>query len=90
MSDSLHKHQTVLVIDDDKSVCQGLEFVLSEKYQVQVSNTVEEGLLQIRRQRPHLVILDLCLPDHHGSEGLRMIHQTDPEIPVIILTGYPE
>ena len=38
--------------------------------------------------RPDVVILDIDLPDQSGLEAFRRIHQVDPKIPVIFITGH--
>lgn len=80
---------TVLIIDDDPGVRIGLERLLDAKYQVETRDCFEEGFSFIKQHQPDAVILDLCLPDRPGLEGLSVIRKFDHTLPVLILTGYP-
>ncbi len=63
-----------------------------ERYNVQAAGTPVEGLLMVKKARPQLVILDLNFSiDTSGEEGLdllRRIKNIDPELPVILITGW--
>jgi DNA-binding response OmpR family regulator len=79
------------IIEDDKNVAMVLaEALLLEGHEVVVAHTGEDGLTELRRQRPDAVFLDLRLPGASGVEVLRSIRETDPDLPVIIITGYPD
>ncbi|MEM1158341.1 MAG: ATP-binding protein [Verrucomicrobiota bacterium] len=80
---------SILIIDDDVKVSRVFSFALSGTYHVSIANTLRDGLLHIYQSKPHLVILDMCLPDQVGLSGLKQIHDYDAEIPVLVLTGYP-
>ena len=81
---------TVLIIDDDVDqafvLCERLE---RQGYRTVAANTGRMGQTIAETQRPHLVLLDLRLPDVDGFDVCQ--HLTDtPEtshIPVIILSG---
>lgn len=47
-----------------------------------------EGLELLQRERPDLVLTDLMMPDIDGMEVLAAVKEWDPEIVVIMLTGY--
>lgn len=81
--------RTVLIIDDDPTVRIGLERLLEARYRIETRDCFEDGFLFLKRQRPDAVILDLCLPDRHGLDGLSAIRKFDKKLPVLILTGYP-
>lgn len=89
--DTIHirDRNSILIIDDDVNVSRVFSYALSSTYDVSVANTLRDGLQQIYRSSPHLVILDMCLPDQVGLSGLKQIRDHDSEIPVLILTGYP-
>jgi putative two-component system response regulator len=81
----------ILVIDDDEQVRGFLRrFLTRAGYAVEESGTAGEGLEQIRRDPPDLVLLDLRLPDRSGHEVLESI-RSDPAtrlLPVVIVTGH--
>jgi type IV pilus assembly protein PilB len=80
----------VLVVDDDEDLGQVLESMLaSEGYAVMRASSGEEALRLAARHRPHLVVLDMILPDKSGIEvcrELRRLPQTSL-VPVMFLTG---
>jgi len=69
------KHR-VLVIDDEPSITRSLHRVLTDRgYRVEVSSTGAEGLEAMERHRPHIVLLDVRLPDASGFRS----HSQDPQ-----------
>jgi len=80
----------ILVVDDEPSIRNLLDRVLrQEGYQVSSAVNGNEGLDHVNRENPHLIILDLNLPDLSGEDVCQRIRQT-PRIqstPVMILTG---
>lgn len=83
----------ILVIDDDIAVRTSLLLLLkSNKYEVAGVETPAEALKTIRNDKPQLIILDLNFSiSTSGEEGmalLQQIKQTEPSIPVILITGW--
>jgi len=79
---------SVLVIDDEIGPRESLRYLLKDEYRVHCADSVAAGLDLIRREPPDLIILDLRMPDMNGIEGLREIRKLDPDVAVIILTGF--
>lgn len=81
---------SILVVDDDTDVCEYLEdFLSSEGYGVTVVNDPTNALEALKEREYHVVVLDLMMPKINGIDLLSRIRQTDDDIAVIILTGYP-
>lgn len=83
----------VLVVDDEPLVYLVAQHLLeSMGYQAEVAPTGAEalGLYQIMGSQLDLVLLDLSLPDMHGSEVLRRLQALDPEVRVILCSGYSD
>jgi two-component system response regulator (stage 0 sporulation protein F) len=79
---------TILVIDDERSLCDLLQNSLREHgHDVCVAYSGNEGLAVFRQRRPRFTLLDLSLPDLNGIEVLKSIRRIDPQSAVIILTG---
>ncbi len=77
----------ILVIDDDPHVRRFLRVALSgHGHPVVEAATVAEGLAEIRRSPPSVVLLDLGLPDGDGLDVLRGL-RPDTKIPVIVLSA---
>ncbi|MBI4492194.1 MAG: response regulator [Chloroflexi bacterium] len=78
----------VLVIEDEHDVCELLADTLSlEGYQVRTSEEAHGVLSLIRRSRPDLIILDLCLPGVSGIQLLPLLARDAPAVPVLIASG---
>jgi two-component system response regulator AtoC len=81
----------VLVVDDDPQTRELLcEFLTAKAYEVSEAATGGEGLKRLREERPHLVLLDINLPDISGLEVLREAKAIDPAVGVIMVTGLQE
>lgn len=79
---------TVLVIDDELGPRESIRMVLKNQYKVLCASSVDEGLGLFNSNRPDTVIIDLRMPNKNGITGLREIRSIDPDVSVIILTGY--
>lgn len=81
---------SILVVDDDRDVCEYLQdFLTSEGFLVTVVNDPTQALECMRQAEFHVVVLDIMMPKLNGIDLLEQIRQTDDDIAVIILTGYP-
>src|SRR5581483_2340136 len=59
-----------------------------EGYKVETASTAREALLKLPGQRWDLALLDIKMPGMDGLALQRKIHEVDPEIIIIIMTGY--
>jgi DNA-binding NtrC family response regulator len=80
---------SILVIDDETEIREGLELLLtSEDYAVTLADTGEAGLARLGERPFDLVLLDVSLPDRNGLELLREIRQRESALPIILITAY--
>jgi DNA-binding response OmpR family regulator len=80
----------VLVIDDDETNAELLQAKLSALgYDVTIAFTAEEGIAVDSRLRPHLILLDVVLPEMSGFEACRKLIEKhkDRYVPIILVTG---
>lgn len=78
----------ILVVDDEKEACEALaEFLRSENYQVRTAQSGEMALEKVEQETPHLVLLDIRMPEMDGLECLRRIKEKDEKIGVIMTTA---
>lgn len=78
----------ILIIEDDETVAEALRLVLeSEGFSVRWEANAERGLAALADSRPKAVLLDLRLPDRPGQEILKHVCETQPDLPVVVLTG---
>jgi len=79
----------ILVIDDDRSICETLELYLTEEgYEVHTALTGTDGLNKFVQVQPDLVILDIRLPDIDGFTVLEEIREDDEDAKVIMITAF--
>jgi excisionase family DNA binding protein len=80
-----------LVVDDDGSIRALFKEILGEVgYGVATARDAHEAIELFSRSDFTLVFLDLLLPDMDGAELLKKLRDIKPDIPVIIITGYPD
>jgi excisionase family DNA binding protein len=83
--------RSVLIVDDEELVCRALVAMLSELgVQTDFTTKAAEGLDLLRSKAWGLVLLDLKMPDMTGAQFLRELRRTHPDLPVAIVTGYPD
>jgi len=84
----MHKG-SILVVDDEAEIREGLEMLLSsEGYGVASAETGDAGLAKLEEQPFDLLLLDVSLPDRNGLELLREIRRRDPFLSVVLITAY--
>ncbi len=85
----MDKQIRILVVDDQKDLCQTLSEVLSEEgYEVSSTGDGESALEAIRMEFYDVVLLDLKLPDMDGMRLLQEFKKVRPEIVVVIITAH--
>jgi two-component system NtrC family response regulator len=79
----------ILVIDDEKIICDGCRLILSDQgHSVESRTKGRAGLGAIREGKFDVVLLDMKLPDMDGMEILRTAREEKPGLHVIVMTGY--
>jgi DNA-binding response OmpR family regulator len=79
---------SVLVVEDDAAIGDGLVAVLrDEGYDVRLAATAAGALAQAENAPPHLVLLDLGLPDADGLSVCRQIRGRFPDTKIVVVTA---
>lgn len=81
------------IVDDHAIVRAGLRQFLSEQVDLRVTGEAANGreaLDLVRQGEIDVLLLDLSMPDHGGVDALAAIKARKPELPVLILSGFPE
>ena len=81
--------ESVLVIDDEKSIREVLEIALEDRFQVYLASSGSQGLEMARELKPDLILLDRMMPEKDGIATLKELRLNDSTkgLPVIFLTA---
>ncbi len=80
----------VLVVDDDENILSAFEDFLKREHCTMVSaSNAEDAFTIVTHQILNLVITDVRMKWQSGVTLLMKIKQLHPELPVIVITGYP-
>lgn len=78
----------MLIVDDDPSVRHVIRALLRRRgFDTAEAADGAQGLKMIQRYEPHVVLLDMLMPEKDGIETLREIRSMDPLMPVIAMSG---
>lgn len=81
----------ILIIEDDISFCKLLEkFLIKKAFDVTIAFSADEARLAIKKESFDLILTDLRLPDSDGIGLMTEFKASNPEIPVILMTGYSD
>ncbi len=79
----------ILVVDDEKSMCEMLEVALKKwGYRVKTAHTLKDGVAALERGKVHLVLSDVKLPDGTGVELLNRLKGLPENPPVLLMTAF--
>jgi DNA-binding NtrC family response regulator len=82
------RRSSILVVDDERGPREALRLIFERTYDVTVVDSGERAVEALRRERIDLVTLDLKMPGMSGVETLAAIREIDPEVDVIVVTGF--
>ena len=85
------QQKTILVIDDEQVMRDGCSRILSKDgWSVTTAETGQQGLQAIETHPEEIeaVLLDLMMPGISGMEVLDQARSMDPNLPIIVITGY--
>lgn len=86
----------ILIIDDEPMICELLECVLENLYEVQTKNDSVQGLEAARISPPDLILCDLTMPGLSGATMIARLltHPSTADVPVLLVSGdvsvYPD
>jgi two-component system OmpR family response regulator len=87
MSEQTDTHR-VLVVDDEPNIVDVISMALRyQGFEVAEAGTGAEALSQVRAFRPHLVVLDVMLPDMEGFDVAERLGSQRTDVPIIFLTA---
>ena len=83
-----NEKRTVLIVDDEQDILDLVGIMLGDDYHCLLSKTVEDAVKEIEKQKIHVVLTDLNMPNRGGLDLLKVIKKDYSDIPVIVMTGF--
>src|SRR5688572_14102195 len=83
----------VLVVDDHTTVRDGLKLAVLDKYpsaKCTGARNAPEAMDQLNRNPWDVMLLDLTMPGQNGLDLLKQVHETQPDLKVLVITMHPE
>ena len=87
---SVNRSNTILVVDDERGVCQSFSMVFKNRHHVLVASSGKEAIDIFTKKTIDLILLDILLPDTNGIELLKQFKDTDPTVEVVMVTAVKE
>ncbi len=88
MKTTTNNHGYVVIIDDDKDICQLLAFLLENAgYETQQGYDGAKAMQLLAQREPDVLLLDSIIPEPNGMVVLAHAHTLYPQLPVVIITG---
>lgn len=88
---TINKTAHILVIDDDESICSlFVDTFIGSTHTIETVSDSISALKLLQDNDYDLVFLDLKMPGMDGAELFRQIRLVKPDLPVTIMTGFPE
>jgi len=79
----------VLIVDDDRDLCDNLWDLLHERgYRVWLAHDIPDAEKALRQSKFHVVLIDMKLPAGDGHQVLRTLQQADKDARAILITGH--
>lgn len=83
--------ERILVVEDEAAVARGLIYGLeSEGFKTRWVTRGEDALRIARAEKPHLILLDIRLPDISGFDVCRQLRRQGAKLPILMLTAKDE
>jgi CheY-like chemotaxis protein len=80
----------ILIIDDDRAVQATIRLLLERAgHSVVVASDGRNGIAIFESGEFDLLFLDIFMPGMDGFETMRVVHQQQPRIPIIVISGNP-
>jgi len=83
----------LLIADDHKLMREGLKALLQNEADMQIVGEAENGHATVglaAKTSPHVIVMDVSMPDLNGIEATRKILQANPRVKVVGLSGHAD
>ncbi len=80
----------ILVVDDEEIILTSCERILSQEgHGITSATSGREALAILGKESYDLIITDIKMPEMDGIEFMRLVREKNPEIAIVVITGYP-
>jgi CheY-like chemotaxis protein len=80
----------ILIVDDDPAVRATIRLLLERAgHSVVVAGDGRKGLAMFEAGDVDLLLLDIFMPGMDGIETMRSVHQRQPQLPIVVISGNP-
>jgi two-component system response regulator HydG len=85
----MRRKTTVLVVDDDRRMVKTMHDILTiNGYEVVEANSGKEAVKKMQSNLPDCVLMDIKMEGLNGIEAMKIIKETAPDLPVILMSAY--
>ena len=77
----------ILVVDDEPQLLEIIREYFKGRYEIDTALSGASAIERFVRNRPDMVFLDVNMPGANGVAVLKLLRETDPKIPVVIVTA---
>jgi len=85
----MFQETNILVVDDEQVMRDGCKRILSKRgWRVTLARDGQQGLDGLKNNHFDIILLDLMMPGLSGMEVLKEVKRIDPEVLIIVITGY--
>lgn len=81
----------ILIVDDEPEARELLKFMLQDGDHMEVvgsAGNVDDAVVLLKKEKPHLVLLDIQMPGKDGFNFIELVHETGQEPGIIFVTAY--
>lgn len=78
----------LLVVDDEEEICDFLKsFFEDRQFLVEVAHSGVQAIEKARKFGPHIILLDIQMPEMDGLKALKVLKEDNPKVKVIMVTA---
>jgi len=82
-------HKAILIVEDDEALASSLGRSFERRgYEVKIATNFKETQAIIKKFHPRYVVVDLKMPGESGLELIKYLHEFDPMMKIVMVTGY--
>ncbi len=84
------ENHAILLVDDEEVICHACRRIFSRQgFTVDANTDARQGLAMALEKDYEIILLDIKMPNMDGIQFLEQLRTSRPEVPVLIITGYP-